>query len=375
MMDIPYEEAVTTIAESSGLSPEEVQQRIDEKLKQLSGLISKDGAAHIVANELGVKLVEQPPKEQTLKIADLTVHSRGANVTGKVVQKWEVRTFEKNDRKGKVANLLMGDETGVIRLTFWNDQVDVFEALKDGDVIVVQNPFVKQGWQDRLELQLNDQSSIQVNPDGVTVEVQQREETPREQKYIKDLVGGEENVEIVATIVQMFEPRFYDACPECRKKVDGNLCPTHGEVKPDVNFNVAAFLDDGTGNIRTSFWKKQSLVLTGVDEETFGKIRGDPTLFEPVKTELLGEIIKVIGRVKKNDDFDRLEMNAQLVFKDVDPQKEMQNLEKKFEQDRQKPEKKVVENPVEKPAQQKAAPEEPGVKEEVISLDDLEDAE
>ncbi len=381
MIDIPYEEALAKITEDSGLSRREVEDRIHEKLEQLSGLISKDGAAHIVANDLGVKLVEVPKEGQEQKIADLSPLSRGVVVTGKIVRKWEVRTFSKNGREGKVANCLIGDETGVIRLTFWNEQVDVFEALQEGDVVVVSNPFVKKGWQDRLELQLNDQSTFKVNPEGVTVEVKEREE--RLQKYIKDLAGGEENVELIATVVQVYEPRFYDACPECRKKVDGVLCPTHGEVKPEVNFNLSAFLDDGTGNIRVSFWKKQSLVLTGLSEEEFVKFREDPVGFETVKTELLGEILKVVGNVRRDEQYDRLEFTAQLVFKDVDPERELQNLEKKLE--REGPvvgpvERAVKESPSEPKEAGRTVPdsggeEAPVVKEEVISLDDLEDVE
>lgn len=364
MIDMPYDEVLKKLEEKSELSKDEIESRIEKKLEELSGLISKDGAAHIVANDLGVQLVKPQEPGQEVKIGDLNPASRGVTVKGRVVQKWEIREFERNDRKGRVANLLLGDETGVIKVVFWNDQVDVFEELNQGDILVLRNPFVKQGWQDRLEMQLNEQSQLQVNPEGVTVEERELpERKPREQKYIKDLAGGEENVEIVATIVQVYDPRFYDACPECRKKLTDGTCPTHGEVQPDVNFNVSAFLDDGTGNVRTSFWKKQSLVLTGKTEEEFLKYRDEPTEFEGVKTDLLGEIVKLVGNVKKNEQFDRLELTAQLVFKDVDPAKELANLEKKLDKEREQPEEKQEEK------------DDPGVKEEVISLDDLEKEE
>ena len=397
MIDISYEDALAKVVEESGKSQDEIEKQVEAKLEQLSGLISKDGAIHIIANELNVQLTAPAPAAKELKIADISLESRNLTVNGKVVQKWDVNNFNKNGREGRVANLLIGDDSGVTKLVFWNDQVDVFEELKVGDILVVQNPFVKESYKgDRLELQLNQQSQLTVNPEGVTVETreapQQRERT---QKYIKDLAGGENDTELIATVVQVYDPRFYDACPECRKKVEGNMCATHGEVTPEVNFNMSAFLDDGTGNIRTSFWKQQAMVLTGKTEEEFVKFREDLALFEPVKTALLGEIIKVVGSVKKNETFDRLEFTAQLVFTDVDPAKEIENLEKKFEADRQaKAEAPADEKPAEEapaveatpePAQETTAeePKEPEqkettaeklvVEEDVISLDDLEE--
>jgi len=353
MIDIPFDEAVSKITEEAGISAEEVQQQVDEKLKQLSGLISKDGAIHIIANELGVQLQPKQQGGQEVKIKDLKLDSRNVIVTGRVVQKWDIKEFDKNGRQGKVASLLLGDETGVTRLVFWNDQVDVFEELKQDDILRVKNPFVKPSYkQDRLELQLNQQSGIEVNPQGVTVakpEFTPKEQPERIQKYIKDLEGGEENVELVATIVQVYDPRFYDACPECRKKLVDGLCPNHGEVQAEPNFSASLFLDDGTGNIRTNFWKQQCLVLTGKSEADFLKYRDDPQAFEAVKTELLGEIIKVVGSARKNQQYDSLDFTAQLVFKDVDPAKEIENLDKKFSNDK----KDVVE-------------------EDVISLEDLE---
>ena len=58
MIKIPYEEIVLKINESTKMPASEIEERVEKKLKQLSGLISKEGAAHIIANELGVKLFE-----------------------------------------------------------------------------------------------------------------------------------------------------------------------------------------------------------------------------------------------------------------------------------------------------------------------------
>ena len=59
MLKMDLNQILEKITVKSGLSLDEINAKIDDKLKQLSGLISKEGAAHIVANELGIKLFEQ----------------------------------------------------------------------------------------------------------------------------------------------------------------------------------------------------------------------------------------------------------------------------------------------------------------------------
>ena len=124
-----YEELVDKIVEKSGKGKSEIDQKIDEKLKQLSGLISKEGAAHIVANQLGIKLVEQTSGK--LQIKNILAGMRDVETTGKVLRTFPVRTFNVDGREGKVGNLIMGDETGTIRLVMWGDQATHLDNISE----------------------------------------------------------------------------------------------------------------------------------------------------------------------------------------------------------------------------------------------------
>ena len=57
-----YAQLVERIARSSGLATDEVDRKIEAKRAKLSGLISKEGAAQIVAAELGVSFDNQRVK-------------------------------------------------------------------------------------------------------------------------------------------------------------------------------------------------------------------------------------------------------------------------------------------------------------------------
>ena len=49
---------VEKISEESGKDKDEIQERIEDKMKELSGLVSEEGAAHLIAKEEGVELTE-----------------------------------------------------------------------------------------------------------------------------------------------------------------------------------------------------------------------------------------------------------------------------------------------------------------------------
>lgn len=387
MIDLPKESVVEKICEQTKLSIDDVHEKIKEKLKQLSGLISEDGAAHIVANDLGVQLYKT---EGVVKISEVTNAAKSAIIAAKILQKYDVREFDKNGRKGRVANLMVGDDTARIRVVFWNDQVELFEKTKEGDTIQIKNPYVKDN-NGRLELHLNERSTIDINPAGITVNTPTKEpELPRERKYLRDLEGNEENVEVLGTIVQVYDPRFFDVCPECNKKAINDNCPEHGAITPITNYVTTCFLDDGTANVRTTFWKNQTMKLFGLDDATISSWKTDVSKAQDAKHELLGEIIKVVGRAKKNDQYERIELTANIVIKDVDPEKEIEHLENTSGEEKAKTqansasvkqdEALATKEPEEKQTTPQAASDDsekknqgPQISEEVISIDDLED--
>ena len=89
MIKIPYEEIVLKINEKSKMPVSEIDERVEKKLKQLSGLISKEGAAHIVANELGIKIFE--PLSGKLQIKNILNGMRDVETVGKVLQVSDTR--------------------------------------------------------------------------------------------------------------------------------------------------------------------------------------------------------------------------------------------------------------------------------------------
>jgi replication factor A1 len=75
------------------------------------------------------------------KVGDLTPQSKAVNVTAKVVSKTEIREIPmgRDGSAHKVSDALVGDETGVVYLTLWDDNI---EKVNEGDTVRVENGYV-----------------------------------------------------------------------------------------------------------------------------------------------------------------------------------------------------------------------------------------
>jgi|TARA_B100001971_G_C18243196_1_gene572328 replication factor A1 len=326
LLKIPLSDIIDKIKKEKNLTDEEINKKIDEKLTQLSGLISKEGAAHIIANELGVKVFESFSGK--LQIKNIVAGMRSVETVGKIQEISEIKEFQSKERKGKLAWIVIGDETGTIRVVMWGDQADNVKNLKQDTIVKIKDAYVKEN-NNAKELHLNERSQLIINPEGEKVgEVKQ---TLPARRSISDLKENDENVEILGTIVQVFDPRFFEICPECNKRArlreTAYICEKHGEVKPNYSYVLNVFLDDSTDNIRAVFFRNQAERLLETTHEEFIKYKDNPESFEDIKTKLLGEQIKLKGRINKNEMFDRLEFITQLVFPHPDPKEELERLE------------------------------------------------
>ena len=140
MYKIPLKDIKEKIVASGKLDLENLESKIKEKINELSGLISEEGAAHIIANELNIELVDS--NKNKLKIKEIYSGMKNVSTVGKVTRKFEIREFAKGDRTGKVASLIIGDDTGTIRIVFWNEQADLLNQIKEDDILLI-NDFTK----------------------------------------------------------------------------------------------------------------------------------------------------------------------------------------------------------------------------------------
>ncbi|RLJ08111.1 MAG: hypothetical protein DRP13_02840 [Candidatus Aenigmatarchaeota archaeon] len=332
------EEIIEKICKHAGYTEEKVNKLIEEKEEELSGLVSKEGAAYIVARELGISLLKETKRQ--LKIKNLVEGLRSVELVGKVIDVSDIREFERNGQTGSVLNILLGDETGVVRLSLWNDEVSLVKELdiKPDDVVKITRGFVRLDNRGNLELRLGRGRIEKVDEVVNLPESSQiaQKFTAVKRKEIKDLKEGD-YAEVRAALVQVFRKNpFYEICPTCGLRLAQDkekwICKEHGEVKPDYQVVISGVIDDGTGNIRVVFFRNLAEKLAG---KTIKEMRKEAekkadssVLFE--NFEALGKEYIITGRVKKNEITENLELIANDI-KDINPREECENLIKELE--------------------------------------------
>ncbi len=356
MISIPYEELISMILEKKQISRDELESRIKAKMSQLSGLISNEGAAHIVANELGLRLFDSLGGK--LKVGKILSGMRDVETLGKVLQVFEVHEFQGKMGPGKVGAFMMGDETGQIRVVLWNETTKQMEKITPGMIVKIVGAQARQN-RDRKELHLISKSKLILNPPGETVGEVKLAGLPQARRLqISELTGTEDSVEIKATIVQVFDLRFYEVCPECLKRVKQDAanwrCDTHGTVKPAFSYVLNLIVDDGSGNIRVVCFGSTVEAVTGKPKAELLKVQQDPAKFEDVKNELLGLIMVFTGKANKNEMFDRIEFVARYA-KQLDVNKEIEALKARVGEEKQKPVEQAAPKPIPK-SEPKPAP-------------------
>ena len=218
------EKLLNNLIEKSGKSKEELDKLIAEKVDELSGLVSDEGAIYIIANDLGVRLEAEKAKKDadSVKIEDITEPKTPVSFLCKVIRIYNRVTFSSGDgSEGSVQSVLVGDETGVIRIVFWHEKADILENIHDGDILNVSNAYTRENTRsERIEVHYGQYSDIEVNPKGVNIEL--KEFVPSEveftEKKVTELGDSDRNVKIKAIITDFEIPRFYFGCPECFKK-------------------------------------------------------------------------------------------------------------------------------------------------------------
>ena len=112
---------------------------------------------------------KQPRQPVEAKVAELTPQSRAVNVTAKVVSKTEIRDIPmgRDGSAHKVCDALVGDETGSVYLTLWDDNI---EKVNENDSIRVENGYVTL-FKGNIRLNIGKYGKLEPAKEPLTVEV------------------------------------------------------------------------------------------------------------------------------------------------------------------------------------------------------------
>jgi len=225
-------EEIYAEVETDEVSEEEFRAAVEEKVAQMDGLVDEETAAQLLAHELANSEVEA--------VAEIDPSMDEVKFLAKVRSIGELRTFERDDGEGRVINVEAADETGSVRLAFWDERAEAIDAgeLEIGQVVRVKGR-PKEGYSG-LEVSVDqaepdDDVEIEVAVDGDTIDA---------------LTLGQSDVTLSGVVLGTDSVRTFE-------RDDG----TEGRVS-----NLT--LGDETGRVRVTLWDDQADRATELEPGT-----------------------------------------------------------------------------------------------------------
>ncbi len=146
------------------ISQEEFLKMIKKKKEELGRYFTEEAIARIIASELGVKI----PKEEErfeISIKNLIAGLNDVTVSGRITSIYPIQTFKKKfEKEGKIARLLLSDNTGEINIVLWNEKADLIEKgiLKKGQKIRVSHGYTRESFRGGIELHVGENGEIEI---------------------------------------------------------------------------------------------------------------------------------------------------------------------------------------------------------------------
>ncbi len=160
-------------------------------------------------------------------VESLTMGQSDVTLRGLVLGTDSVRTFDRDDgSEGRVANLTLGDETGRVRVTLWDERAGRARELESGAAVEVVDGYVREREGD-LELHVGDRGAVESVEGEVAYE-------PDADPIAEVEVG--ETVDLAGVVRSTDPVRTFD-------RDDGS----EGQVR-----NVR--IQDDTGDMRIALW-------------------------------------------------------------------------------------------------------------------------
>ncbi|MHA2370203.1 MAG: OB-fold nucleic acid binding domain-containing protein [Candidatus Hodarchaeales archaeon] len=169
-----FDELISLLVEQSDLTKADIQAAIAKKKGDLNDLVTDEGAAYIVARELGIEIPTEDYTRHTITIRDLFEIEPGigsVTITGKILRIFQPMEFKKEERKGIVQRILIADNSGEIELVLWNQMTQLIQekVIERNDIIRIVKGYLKEGYRSkRPELHVSRAGKIEtVNDDSV----------------------------------------------------------------------------------------------------------------------------------------------------------------------------------------------------------------
>lgn len=245
---------------------------VDRKVREYNGLVNRETAAVIVAQEMGLKIEEETTPE--LKVSHLTPGMRRVTLIGKVLAASPIEDYAKKDgTMGHVLRLIVQDESDRVEVVLWETPD---EEIKPGQLVKIAGGYVK-NLEEILQLNVSDKGSVEI--------------LGFEPIHLADVLDGADKLTVRASVFNVYPDKLFEAkrggvfrASSLTLFQDGwKARVVFWEEEAEMPANFQAFQEVELSNLKASVDYSGLIGLTASDATTL-LVRGE---IEPIRAETL----------------------------------------------------------------------------------------
>ena len=260
----------------------------------------------------------------TKKIHQLEEDERNTRVLARIIDLYEPNEFQRDDGSiGRVRSAEIADDSGVIRVSLWDNMAEV--PLNIGDAIKIENPRINFR-NDNLELSVGRTSNLIKLKEKEAENLpsfKDLEETIYKSKKIDEIEEEDRNIKVKGEISEVYSDRIlYPMCPNCNKRLElveeAYICDFCGEEieTPNYLMIIPTRIEDDTADIRVTFFRKQAEKLIGLTSEQGQEIidkTGDEGSLGEKAQDLIGTEIVIVADANFDEYNEELRLNVKKI--------------------------------------------------------------
>ena len=234
------------------------------------------------------------------KISEMKEGMNGVDFVAEILEVGAVNSFEKDGRRKQVSSMLVADESGRVRLTLWDGNAELAKRAGSGDVIKVDNSYVKSGLLGK-EVNADWRSRVILNPHNVNL--------PKIGGVISRVKISELKEGMLAEVegsVASAVARSYETCSKCKGIAYNGVCSKCGSEELARKIVVNALLKDDSGEVWCVLSGKHGKDFLGV-KEVPREVRAE-TVLKLKREQIIGKKMAMSGTARKNKETGNLEL-------------------------------------------------------------------
>jgi replication factor A1 len=191
-------------SKNSQISQSQILEQLETERTKTDGLLSDETLLRLIAAKLGIQVSQtafQP--SNIISSGRLFAGLYDVNVAGRLIAVFPVKVFSGEEKSGKFATLMIGDNDGLLRVVLWNEKTELIEKgeLTVGQTVRLLHGYTRTDRYGKTELHLGTKSLIELDSPEKTPVYQPLEQFTTK---ISSLNSNSGNVHLTGVVKAVF---------------------------------------------------------------------------------------------------------------------------------------------------------------------------